>query len=108
MMAMLTDSKSAISILRKLDQGLASEVEARNSAGEKTKVPRVVWVKGHKGIKGNEEDDKLCREASILGHEHGQEGEKKRERWKKQKLICSKFSLVMFTNFFTRSRRYQL
>ena len=30
---------------------------------------QVAWVKGHKGVKGNEEADKLCREASILGHE---------------------------------------
>ena len=30
---------------------------------------RMVWVKGHKGIKGNEKAYKLCREASILGYE---------------------------------------
>ena len=29
----------------------------------------MAWIKGHKGIQGNEKADKLCREASILGHE---------------------------------------
>ena len=50
-----------------------SEIEAKileelckRSGNQDTCVP---WVKGHKGIKGNEEANKLCREASILGHE---------------------------------------
>ena len=29
----------------------------------------MIWVKGHNGIKGNDEADKLYREASIPGHE---------------------------------------
>ena len=60
MLAILTDSKPAISTLRKLDN----------------KDTCVAWVQGHKVIEGNEEvdklaADKLCREASILGHESG-------------------------------------
>ena len=76
MLTILTDSKPAISALRKLDQGIApprSDIEARilgEFCNRKDKDTCVAWVKGHKGIKGNEEaDTKLCREASILGHE---------------------------------------
>ena len=29
----------------------------------------MTWVKGHKGIEGNEEADKICREASTIEHE---------------------------------------
>ena len=49
-----------------------SEIEARilkELCNRTDKNTCVAWVKGHKGIKGNEEADKFCREASILGHE---------------------------------------
>src|SRR5258708_1830373 len=76
MLAILTDSKPALFTLRKLDNGVApprSEIEARilkelcKRTG--TQDTLVAWVKGHKGVEGNEEADKLCREATILGHE---------------------------------------
>ena len=52
-----------------------SEIEARilrehcGRADNHNDTCVVAWVKGHKGIKANKEADKLCREASILGHE---------------------------------------
>ena len=41
MLVILTDSKPAISTLKKLDTGVAprSEIEARNSATERTRIP---------------------------------------------------------------------
>ena len=77
MLAILTDSKPAILTIRKLDTGAAlprSEIEARilKELCRRTHDQNdtcVAWVKGHKGIDGNEEASKLCRETSILGHE---------------------------------------
>ena len=77
LLAILTDSKPAISTIRKLDSGTApprSEIEARilSELCKRTHEQLdtgLAWVKGHKGIEGNEKADKLCREASILGHE---------------------------------------
>ena len=75
MLAILTDSKPAISAIRKLDKGLAqprSGIEARILEDLCKKIDKdtcVAWVKNHKGIKGKEEADRLCRQTSILGHE---------------------------------------
>ena len=61
MLAILTDSKPAISTLRKLDKGTTpprSEIEARiikELCRRTDKDTCVAWVKGHKGIEGNEE-----------------------------------------------------
>ena len=104
MLAILTDSKPAISTVRKLDAGAApprSEIEARilKELCSRTRDQEdtcVAWVKGHKGIEGNGEADKLCREASILGHESGgghtggpqsleQKGESRGERRKRRR-----------------------
>ena len=73
MLTILTGRKPAISALRKLDQGPRSEIEARVlkelcGRADNDNDTCVAWVKGHKGIKGNEEANNLCREASILGH----------------------------------------
>ena len=58
MLTILTDSKPAISALRRLDQGLAlpwSEIEARIlkefcGRADNDNDTCVAWVKGHKGI----------------------------------------------------------
>ena len=69
------DSKLVLSTVEKLDKGeapLRSEIEVRilkelcKRTGKKDIY--MTWVKGYKKIKGNEEADKLCREALILGH----------------------------------------
>ena len=71
MLALLTDSKPVISALRKMDTGVAPKIRDRGLelCNRTHKDTCVAWVKGHKGIKSNEEADKLCREASIVGHE---------------------------------------
>ena len=78
MLAVLTDSKPAISKIKKLDSGAApprSKIEARilnelcRRSQDHLYTGSLAWVKGHKGIERNEKADKLCREALILGHE---------------------------------------
>ena len=77
LLTILTDSKLAISTIRRLNSGTAPPWSAIEAQILEKLCKRsndhldtgLAWVKSHKGIEGNKKVDKLCREASILGHE---------------------------------------
>ena len=77
MVALLSDCKTAIRTVEKLDRGEEaplSHIEARILNALETREhylqeTYMAWVKGHKDIQGNVKADKLSKEASILGHE---------------------------------------